>query len=88
MSSTHVALIIQAIKASGTIVRVEAAEFLAIVGRTDEPLVVVTHGGVFMKRFQYLTAYKGLAFHTKTLEALELPRGVEVVQAESIWIPA
>ena len=38
--------------------------------------------------FQYLTGYKGLVFHTKTADALVLPRHAEVVHAEQIWIPS
>jgi hypothetical protein len=81
------AAIIQAIKASGVLVRVEPAEFLKIVGRTPDPLVVTATGGVFSKNYRYLTSYKGLAFYTKSSDPLPLPADAEVVAAQGIWTP-
>jgi hypothetical protein len=76
----------EALKASGTIVRVEPAVFVSLLGRSDQPLVIVTHGGVFRKRFKYLTSYKGLAFYTESATKLSLPRA-EIIQARSISVP-
>ena len=42
---------------------------------------------VFSTKYQYVTAYKGLIFHTKTQTPLRLPAGTETVQAKNIWIP-
>lgn len=81
------AAIANAVKASGAIVRVESRDFAAILSKADEPLVVCTQGGIFSTKYQYLTAYKGLIFHTKTQTPLCLPAGVETVQAKKIWIP-
>lgn len=81
------AAIVNAIKASGVLVRVEAGDFLAVLRRVDEPLVVVSYGGVFKKQYKYLTTYKGLAFFTKSPNSLVLPSRVEVIQAKSISIP-
>ena len=89
--AAHAAIIAEAIKASGAIVRVEPRDFLALleraVDRREEPLVVGTYGGVFMKRYQYLTSYKGLVLYTKSPDQLVLPRGCEVIAAQQIWIP-
>jgi hypothetical protein len=85
--ATHAAAIAQAIKASGAIVRLEPAEFLKILGRQDEPLVVQAQGGVFRSSWHYLTSYKGLAFFTKSAEPLLLPGRTLIVSAASIWIP-
>lgn len=91
MSSAHVAAahhaIANASKASGVIVQLAAGDFMAVLKRADRPLVVVARAGVFSKHFRYLTSYKGLAFYTKSQEALVLPSQVEVVAAEKIWIP-
>jgi hypothetical protein len=76
-----------AIKATGVVVRVEPAAFLAILARAEAPLVVTGQGGLFTTHYQYLTSYKGLAFFTRSPEELALPRGAEVVRAESISIP-
>jgi len=76
-----------AIKASGVVVRVEAQDFLIILKKEREPLVVTGQGGVFKKHHQYLTSYKGLAFFTTSPEPLVLPRSVEVISAKKISIP-
>jgi hypothetical protein len=85
--AAHAAAIANAIKASGVFVRVDEAEFLAILRRTEGPLVVTAMGGVFRKHFRYLTSYKGLAFFTKSPTELVLPPRVEIVRARSIAIP-
>ena len=76
----------QALKASGVIVQVEPTVFLSLVGKGDEPVVVVAYGGTFRKRYQYLTSYKGLAFYTTSPTALPLSRA-EVIAAKTIRIP-
>ena len=69
------------------VVRLEAGDFMAILKRIDEPLVVAGTGGVFKKHFRYLTSYKGLAFFTTSTIALELPGKVEIIAAKNISIP-
>jgi len=86
-ASAQAAAIAQAIKASGVIVRLEPNEFLKILGRQDEPLVVQAQGGLFRSSWRYLTSYKGLAFFTKSAEQLLLPGRTQIVAAQSIWIP-
>jgi hypothetical protein len=81
------AAIAQAIKASGVLVRLDPAEFMKIVGRVPDPLVVVATGGLFTKNYQYLVGYKGLAFYTKSAEPLQLPATAEVIAAKGIWAP-
>jgi hypothetical protein len=81
------AAIANAIKASGVLVRLEPGEFAKILARSKDPLVVVVEGGFFSPRFQYLTSYKGLAFFTKSSQALPLPAGAEVVSAGGLKIP-
>ena len=78
---------IQALKASGAIVRVEPDEFLEVVYRQAVPLVVRATGGFFWTKYMYLTSYKGLAFYTKSSEELELHEGVELAEAKTIWVP-
>jgi hypothetical protein len=78
---------LQAIKASGAIVAVEPGEFVQILERTEEPLVVCATGGFFTTNYQYLTNYKGLIFFTKASEPLVLPADSEVVVARKIWVP-
>lgn len=81
------AAIAQAIKASGVLVRVAPEEFSKILGRAKDPLVVLAEGGLFRKNYQYLAAYKGLTFFTKSDTPLLLPNGAELVTSNRIWIP-
>ena len=86
-AAVHAAKIARATKASGVIVRVTPADFLAILQRVSAPLVILAKGGVFRTHTRYLTSYKGIAFFTKSDEPLLLPQAVETVVAERIWIP-
>ncbi len=81
------AAIANAIKASGAIVKVEPADFQKIVAKVNKPLIVRAEGGVFSKKYQYLTAYKGLIFYTKSSSELPFGGDMEMVLAKKIWIP-
>ena len=81
------AAIAQAIKASGAIVRVEPADFMTILKRAQNPLVVCSQSKFFSTKYHYLTSYKGLIFYTKTETALALRLEIEVITAKKIWIP-
>ncbi len=80
------AAVANAIKASGAIVRVEPQDFLNIVGKVKEPLVVCSPAG-FLTQYKYLTAYKGLVFFTKSKEQLLIGASAEIINAKKIWIP-
>lgn len=80
------AAMINAVKASGTIVEVEPDEFLNILSRSPDPLVVYSPAG-FMVKFKYITSYKGLCFYTKTPTELPLPGNIELVSVKKIWVP-
>jgi hypothetical protein len=84
--AAHAAMV-NALRASGVIVRVRPEDFLALLRRVEEPLVVAAQGGLLRKSYQYLTSYKGLAFYAQSATPLMLPRTVETVLAEKIWIP-
>lgn len=88
--SAHAAVhaaIANAIKASGVVVRLEPGDWLAVVKRTENALIVIAEGGMFKKKYQYLTSYRGLAFFTKSPTALVLPGRAEIITAKSISIP-
>ena len=87
-AAAHAAAIANAIKASGVLVRVDPNEFLRILHRVEEPLIVVARGGFFRSSWRYLTSYKGLAFHTKSPEQLPLPGRAQIVTAQAIGMPA
>lgn len=82
------AMIVQAVKASGAIVQVLPEGFLAILGRSERPLVVAAYPRFFSPKHQYLTSYKGLAFYTRSLKPLPLPADIELVEAKTIWVPS
>ena len=81
------AAIANAIKVSGAIVKVDPNDFRKIMGKMDAPLVVRAEGGFLSRKYQYLTAYKGLIFYTKSPSELPFGSGVEMILAEKIWIP-
>ena len=81
------AALAHAVKASGTLVRVDPEAFRTILASARDPLVVCAEGGVFSTSYQYLMGYKGLAFYTKSKEPIQLPGGAETVSVKSIWVP-
>ncbi len=81
------AAVAAAIKASGSIVRVEPDEFRKLLNHNMDGLVVHAVGGLFSNRHQYLMGYKGLAFFTSSKEPIPVPRTCEIVEARKIWIP-
>ena len=81
------AAIANAIKATGVVVRLEPGEWLSILKRAENPLVVVAQGGMFKTKYQYLTSYRGLAFFTKSPTALVLPGRTDVITAKSMSVP-
>ena len=73
MNAAAAAAVAQAIKAAGTIVRMEPNDFLQILGRAEEPLVVVCTSKLFGKTsYKYITSYKGLCFYTKSASQLPM----------------
>jgi len=82
------AVIAQAIKASGAIVKVEPLDFLALLEQAENPLVVYCEGGFLSTTYQYLMGYKGLVFFTKSRTPLMLPDKIEIIVAKKIWIPS
>jgi hypothetical protein len=81
------AVIADAIKASGAIVRVENSDFLTIIKRAEKPLVVIKQKSFWSPNYKYISSYKGLAFFTKSAEPLRLPSDIELIMAKSISIP-
>ena len=77
-----------AVKASGAIVRVENRDFMIILNKTKDPLVIYAKGNFITGKHQYLTAYKGLVFHTKSGDPLPLPSAAEIIHSNRIWLPS
>jgi hypothetical protein len=79
---------VQAIKASGAVVRVEPDVFLRLTARQEEPLIIRARGGFLAARWQYLTSFRGFVFFTKASDPLPLPGRAEVLEAGKIWVPS
>src|SRR5262245_8888159 len=77
-----------AIKACGAIVTVRPDEFVNVLNRVPDPLVVVSHGGFFSKQYKYLMSYKGMVFFTKSPTEISVTKKIEWVHADSISIPS
>ena len=84
-AAAHAAMV-QAVKASGVLVKVDPQDFIA--SKTKNPLIVAAKAGWRGNQYAYLTSYKGLAFHTQTPQPLDLPGDAEVVNAQQIWMPS
>jgi hypothetical protein len=82
------AALAQAIKASGAIVRVDPADFNAILGKQRGALIVHARSGFVRASYQYLTSYKGLTFFTRSSVPLILPGDAEQIIARAIWVPS
>lgn len=87
MVSVMAAARANAIKASGVIVRIDPSNFMSLLRRTKNPLIVYAKGGFFSANHQYLMSYKGLAFYTKVSNPIPLSADAEVIVAEKISIP-
>ena len=86
-AAAYAATVANAIKACGTIVRVEPREFLEILFLQENPLVVRTVGGLLSTSYKYLTSYRGLAFYCKSPDELNLPATAELINAKKMSIP-
>lgn len=76
-----------AIKSSGVVVKVEAEDFLAILKRSESPLVVHASSKIIRTKHRYLTSYKGLAFFTVVGEPIRLSKNIELIESQKISIP-
>jgi hypothetical protein len=86
-AAASAAAVALAVKASGTIVSLEPAEFHKLLAQNAGGLVVRAPGGFLSSGHKYLTSYKGLAFYTSSKEPLSIPRTCDVVDAKKIWVP-
>lgn len=88
LAASGAAAAVEAIKASGAIVRVGPEDFLYLLSQARDPLVVMSQGGFLRRYWHYLFGYKGLVFYARSSDELSLPPGVELVYAKKIWIPS
>lgn len=86
-AAAQAAAIAQATKASGAIVKMRPDQFEKLIARQTDVVVVVAESGLFKKKLNYLTNYKGLFLYTKSEKPIRLPNKVEIINADTIWIP-
>lgn len=89
-ASVAAAAAMNALNAAGGMVRVQPEDFVAVVDRTADALVIYSQTKNWLtgrNTFQYLTSYKGLSFVTMAFSELALPKGVELIKARSIYLP-
>ena len=86
-AAAHAAAIARATRAMGPIVRLDPVEFQKLLARSESAVVVTGRGGFFVKKYQYLTNYRGLFLFTDSREPLSLGYKVEIIEARNIWIP-
>jgi hypothetical protein len=86
-AAAQAAAIANAVKASGAIVKLDPKEFVKILAKTENPVVVTGTCGLFTKKNQYMINYKGFFFYTESREPIQLPLRAELVAAKNIWIP-
>lgn len=76
--------------AAGGMIRVVPEEFLRMADRLEEPVIVHFQGtwALFMTpAHHYVMPYKGLVVVTKSRDSLYLPKGVELIEAKSLYMP-
>ncbi len=83
----YYAAIANAVKAMGSIIKLDPDEFQRVLVLADSPLVVIAAGGVFTKWYKYVFSFKGLTFYCKSKTELMLPGGAQIIKARKISIP-
>ncbi len=81
-------LIMEAKKAMGSIIHIENKDFLDLVKKEENPLVVFHHGGVLRKVYSYLFSWQGYIFVTKSQKKLSLPGKTQVIKAKKLELPS
>ncbi len=83
----HYAAMANAVKAIGSIIKLDPEEFQRVLSLADNPLVVTAEGRVFSRWYKYIFSYKGLTFYCKSRSEIVLPGDVRIIQAQKISIP-
>lgn len=69
--------------ASGCVVFLEREEFIDVLKRQEEPVVVCSLKGTLRNRHTYLTSYRGMLFAHRSKTPIEL-EGYDLINAEEI----
>jgi hypothetical protein len=80
--------IANAVKAMCAIVQLNTTDFLNLLNRVENPLVVMAPRKFFKITYRYIFGWRGLFFFTKSDTVLELPNTAELIYAKRIWLPS
>lgn len=83
----HYAAMANAVKAIGSIIKLDTEEFQRVLSLVDNPLIVTAEGRVFSRWYKYIFSFRGLTFYCKSNTELMLPGGVQIIRARKISIP-
>lgn len=86
-AAAYMSVISQAIKACGSIIRVDAQTFLGLMEAQPDGLYVWARGGLFGSHYKCLTNYRGMTFHCKCDSLPVFPAQAEVIEAKRLVIP-
>ena len=78
---------IQALKAFGSIVRIEPNVFLELLSLQEQPLVVQGSGGFLTSHYRYIMSYQGITFFAKSNKKLELPANAKIIETKKVFVP-
>ena len=85
-AAAHAAMI-NAIKASGAVVRIEEEDFRNLISKMDSGLVIEKPGGSMFSNYKYSTSYQGFIFYCRSRDAITIPSRLEKITARRIWVP-
>jgi len=74
-------------KASGVVIQIEIKDFVSVVEKMENALVIMARTGIRGRKYQYLTSYKSMIFVAESDVPLQLPNNAEFLNARRIWVP-
>ncbi len=81
------AIQLNALKACGSIIHLEADDFEKLLSTIASPFLVMAEGGVFSTHYKYVLPHKGLTFYCKSKDELRLPPNTDFIRAKSVIVP-
>lgn len=77
----------RAVKSFGILVKLSHNDFLALVEKDANALILKTRSKMWFFGYRYLISYKGFAFYTNSTLELKLPKDREIMLIDRIVIP-
>lgn len=74
-------------QAVGPIVFLDAAGFLDVVQKQNDLIVITADPTALLRKYRYITSYKGITFFTQTKEKITLPSNAYVISVEHLHMP-